>query len=102
MSLVAEKTNPSSKISNVLSKSQSVVGNISSYIISPAMLGLSIGDNDSGILDYFISGVFSSFLESNTRLGVEKKYEFTRDSIKELAKDGVIEIEYSKKENQIY
>ncbi len=46
--------------------------------------------------------MFSSYLESNTRLGVEKKYEFARDSIIKLATDGGIVIEYSKKEKHIY
>ena len=101
VSLIANAINSGSKNSEILGKTNSLVGAISNYIISPALLGLSVIDEYSAIIDNFIVDVFGNNMYSSTQEGVENKYNLVKDTVMQSLKTGNLEIIYRKNQNYI-
>ena len=89
------------KGAKILGKVSSLVGNISNYIINPALLGLSVSDFDTAILDNFIVGTFGKYMYSNTREGVENKYKLAQNEVVQSFRSGNLQLRYCKEKNII-
>lgn len=99
---VADSLSLFSRYKTELQKISNVLGNLSTYIINPALLGLSIGEQNSWIVDNIVVNLCNKSLASCSRKGVEKKYIIARDKIKSMIEEGSILVLYSEQEKQYY
>ena len=99
---VADSLSLFSRYKKELQKISNVLGNLSTYIINPALLGLSIGEQNSWIVDNIVVNLCNKSLASCSRKGVEKKYIIARDKIKSMIEEGSILVLYSEQEKQYY
>ena len=94
ITIVGKRINDGAGIIKNIGKVSNFIGNISNYIINPALLGLSVGENLSALIDGCVVSIFNTHLLSNSRKGVEDKYKFARDKLLESLKDGTIQLYY--------
>ena len=89
-----------SKFKPALSTLSNCLGNISSYVVNPALLGLSVGEGESWIIDNLVVSLCNTKLAAETREGAEEKYAVARDVISSCIKNGDIKLFHSTNENK--